>query len=256
MLVDFHKYHGNGNDFILIDNRSLGLKLSSIEIKEICHRHFGIGSDGIILIENDQETDFNMVFYNPDGSQSFCGNGSRCSLHFAFNEGIIEGHAIFRAIDGIHRGEVKDFHTRIQISDIEEVKRFEDCFFVNTGSPHAIVFVENVDLIEIATEASRIRHDSRFAPDGTNVNFVEFTDNGIRSRVFERGVENETLSSGSGTTAQAICSHALKGLDSPISVSTRGGNLKVEFSFDGNGHYNNIWLVGEVNPVFKGTLSL
>ena len=254
--MHFHKYHGNGNDFIMVDNRSLGIVPTIDQITRWCDRRFGIGSDGLVLIQEDKDSDYEMVFYNPDGSQSFCGNGSRCSLHFCHQLGMIDTEARFRAIDGMHKGSVSGIQTRLSLKDVPAIKQYEDCFYADTGSPHAVVFVDDVDKVDVLKEGRALRMDKRFAPGGCNVNFVEFTDKGIRSRVFERGVENETFSSGSGTTAQALCAHARQNdIGQQVEVSTRGGKLEVNFEVTG-GTYSNIYLSGPVTHVFSGELEL
>lgn len=254
--MDFHKYQGNGNDFVLIDNRSGQIDIRPEVIHKLCDRRFGIGSDGLVLIQDDAESDFEMVFYNPDASQSFCGNGSRCAVHFAHGLGLIKEETYFRTTDGLHRGWVKGDQVRISIADVPEVVEYPDCYFANTGSPHAVLIVEDVDSIDVASEGRRLRMDPRFAPGGCNVNFVQLTQEGIKSRVFERGVEGETLSSGSGTTAQAICAHFKEpGIGEHITVQTRGGELEVEFKAE-NGSFGQIYLSGPICHVFSGQLTL
>jgi len=257
MKVSFHKYHGTGNDFILIDNRTLNLQASVEQIEQLCHRRFGIGSDGLILIENTGGADYHMNFYNPDGSQSFCGNGSRCALHFCRELGIIKEKAYFLAIDGVHEGSIHGLMTSIHLGDVTQVKDYGDCYFVNTGSPHAVVMVKNIDDVDVLNEGQKLRHDDRFKPGGCNVNFVQFTENGLRSKVYERGVENETYSSGTGTTAQAICAyfHASK-IGQNVTVSTLGGELSVRFKARGEQKFTDIWLSGSVTHVYSGQVEL
>lgn len=257
MKVNFHKYHGTGNDFILIDNRTLNLQPSIKQIEQLCHRRYGIGSDGLILIENTNKADYHMIFYNPDGSQSLCGNGSRCALHFCKELGIIEEKASFLAIDGLHEGTIEGFMTKIHLADVDQIKDYDDCYFVNTGSPHAVVVVDNVDDIDVLTEGRKLRYDDRFKPGGCNVNYIQFTENGLRSRVYERGVEYETYSSGTGSTAQVICGymHSSK-IGQKVDVSTKGGDLSVQFNHVDQQKFNNIWLSGLVTHVYSGQVEL
>ena len=257
MKIQFHKYHGCGNDFILIDNRTLGLSLSTDQIKKLCHRRFGIGSDGIILIQNENEFDYHMLFYNPDGSQSFCGNGSRCALHYSHVLGIIEEKANFTAIDASHEGRLNGLHTSIHMSDVYEIEKGIDFYYVDTGSPHYVRFVDNVDDIDVYKEGQEIRYNDRFKEVGTNVNFVEITDDNVKSRVYERGVENETYSSGTGTTAVALCTALHTSLNkNEVTIETRGGNLSVSFERTDADSFKNIWLNGFVTPVFEGQFEL
>ena len=257
MKVNFHKYHGTGNDFILVDNRIINMNPSVKQIKQLCHRRFGIGSDGLILIENTEKADYHMNFYNPDGSQSFCGNGSRCALHFCKDLGIITKEARFLATDGVHEGHIEGTMTEIHLADVSEIKNLGDCYFVNTGSPHAVVVVENVEDIDVVRDGRKLRHDQRFGPGGCNVNFIQFTENGLTSRVYERGVENETYSSGTGTTAQALCGYAHRSeIGEVVVVSTKGGELTVRFNPNGAQGFRNIWLRGSVVHAYSGQVEL
>ena len=257
MKIQFYKYHGCGNDFILIDNRTLGLKLSPIQINKLCHRRFGIGSDGIILIQNEKGYDYHMLFYNPDGSQSFCGNGSRCALHFSHELGIVKDGSSFLAIDGQHEGRLNGLHTSIHMSDVNEIEVGADYYYLNTGSPHYVKFVDDVDEINMFKEGQKIRYNDRFREVGTNVNYVEISDDKIKSRVYERGVENETYSSGTGTTAVALCTHLHANLNqNEIDIVTKGGGLSVSFEKTGPESFENIWLNGPVTPVFQGVFEL
>ena len=257
MKVDFSKYHGNGNDFIIIDNRHHKLNLSSDQISKLCHRRFGIGSDGLIMINHCEEADYEMDFYNPDASQSFCGNGSRCSLHFSREIGMISNEATIKAIDGLHKGWIEGDMTRLEISPVESVKKYEDCYFVDTGSPHAVIFTDDVQGVDIDHDAPKFRYDDRFKPGGCNVNFVQFMKFGLKSRVYERGVEDETYSSGSGTTAQALCAFSKDpSIGNEVVVETMGGPLTVTFNDDGKGGFDNIVLKGQVSIVYSGTVEL
>ncbi len=257
MILEFQKYHGNGNDFILVDNRDGRYQLSLDQIRKICHRRFGIGSDGIIFIEKESDVDYHMNFYNPDGSQSFCGNGSRCALDFANKLGIINNEARFLAIDGIHEAQINGDEMRIHMSDVSNVEIAEDHIYLNTGSPHYINFVENIGKINVVSEGQAIRYNERFKEVGTNVNFVQLFEDHIESRVYERGVENETYSSGTGSTAQALASFIRKpDLGRDIAVKTRGGVINISFELTGSDSFTKIWLKGKVEHVFSGRIEL
>lgn len=257
MIVDFYKYHGHGNDFILVDNRELNFKPDKAQISAICHRRFGIGSDGIILIENAKDADYYMLYYNPDGSQSLCGNGSRCALHFAVKLGIIKDRAVFGAIDGIHDGKIINEISSVRMHDISDIEEGKGYYYLNNGSPHYVKIVENLDDINVFEEGQKIRFNERFKNEGTNVNFLEIKNGRLRSRVYERGVENETWSSGTGTVATAIAAFLYdKSIGSHVKIETRGGILEVSFNHHGDFSFTDVWLKGEVHEVFSGRLNI
>lgn len=255
--IKFYKYQATGNDFILIDNRDIQLKLTSAQIKKLCDRKFGIGSDGLILIQNHHDYDFEMIYYNPDGSQSLCGNGSRCAVNFARHLGIIEKTTSFLAFDGEHKAQVLDNEeVRLKMGDVQNVRLMADGMFIDTGSPHLIKYVINVQNYRVYDEGKTIRNGGLFKEAGVNVNFVEITgDSEIFVRTYERGVENETLSCGTGVTAAAIAS-SHKGLESPVTVNTLGGKLAVEFTKNDDGSYSDVYLIGLAEKVFEGTIEM
>ena len=254
MITVFNKYQGAGNDFIIIDNRK---GLFSIDnhtlINKLCDRRFGIGADGLILICNDHEFDFEMKYYNSDGYEgSMCGNGGRCSAAFALKEGIADKNMTFRAIDGIHNAFLNDKLISLSMNDVEKSEIINDNFFLNTGSPHYIIFSENIDNIDVNSLGKEIRMSPDFAPGGTNVNFVQKSGNQIFVRTFERGVESETLSCGTGVTASAIAAVLSGHYDSNnVSVRTKGGELSVSFNIAGE-RITDIWLTGPATFVFEG----
>jgi len=256
MKLHFYKYQGTGNDFIIIDNRSNDYQLSTSQIVRLCDRKFGIGADGLILFQSDPEFDFHMNFYNPDGSQSFCGNGSRCVVHFAKDLGVIADRCRFRAIDGVHESLVKSNEFRIHMRDVSGIKQLEEfAFYLNTGSPHYVEFVEKLDEVSVFEEGRSIRYDAQFAPGGTNVNFVEVVTEGhIRVRTYERGVENETLSCGTGVTACALAYAHKYGISSSIKVTSLGGDLSVNFEKNDVMSFSNVWLCGPSQFVFDGNI--
>ncbi|MCK6618050.1 MAG: diaminopimelate epimerase [Cyclobacteriaceae bacterium] len=259
MKINFTKYQATGNDFILIDNRSGSYSLTTEQVRYLCDRKFGIGADGLMLIENHPALDFNLVYFNSDGSQSLCGNGSRAAVHFASQLGMVTNKASFHAFDGEHRGELGSADTiRIKLNDLSEIKNYNSDIFINTGSPHLVRFVDAVASFPVMEEGRKIRFSKLFASTGgTNVNFVERLDNNtLFVRTYERGVENETLSCGTGVTAAALAA-SLKGYQSPVMIKTLGGNLRVEFRHQTTKPYfTDIYLIGPAKKVFTGVVEL
>ena len=264
MNIHFYKYQATGNDFVMIDNRSSRLAFTKEQISKICDRKFGVGADGLMLIENDAASDFNLLYYNSDGSESLCGNGSRAAVKMASALGLVNGKAKFNAYDGIHDAELlPNGIVKLRMSDVQSVKNVEDDFFINTGSPHYIHFDVDVKNHLVFEEGKRIRYSDSFKPGGTNVNFVELqSNNTIFVRTYERGVENETLSCGTGVVAAALAS-SFKGFSSPVHVNTLGGALSVEFkshktaaSGRQDGTFTEIYLIGPAKLVFEGDLEL
>jgi diaminopimelate epimerase len=257
-IIGFNKYQGAGNDFIIIDNRnSIFNPDDAVLIKQLCDRRFGIGADGLILINKKPEFDFEMVYFNADGYiGSMCGNGGRCAADFAVKSGIAGNKLRFVAADGIHDAVSEDELIRLKMNDVNEIRSVAGNYFLNTGSPHYVVFSGDLNNFDVFNEGKKIRWSEDFQPGGTNVNFVEPENNGIYVRTFERGVEDETLSCGTGVTASAIAS-VLSGhfVSSPVNVRTRGGNLKVEFNVTGN-HITDIWLTGPATFVFEGKINI
>lgn len=261
----FHKYHGAGNDFILIDNRSEKIKLSNNQIHFLCDRHLGIGADGLIeLLPSKSETaTFLMRYYNSDGLEgSMCGNGGRSIVAFAHELGIIKKEVVFEAFDGMHKAIVLSFSTNewqieLQMSDVTKIKELDDNeFFLNTGSPHLVVFVHKVSLVDGEGMGKMLRNQKRFAPNGTNVNFVSADQGIINVKTYERGVEAETLSCGTGVTASAIAAKRYYQLaENKISVHTSGGNFTVEFE-ENKDIFSNIKLTGPVHRVFSGKITV
>ena len=255
MIIPFNKYQGTGNDFIIIDNRNGIFNPSDAKlINKLCNRRFGIGADGLILISN-HESDYEMKYFNSDGNiGSMCGNGGRCTAHFAFKSGIAGTKQRFLAFDGIHKAVIDKETIHLQMSDLKDSKLVNGDYFINTGSPHYVKFVKNVRELNVETEGKKLRWSADFAPNGTNVNFVQLTDNGIFVRTFERGVEAETLSCGTGVTASAIASVLAGHFDTNrINVKTLGGNLSVEFEAKKE-KIVNIWLCGPATFVFEGKI--
>lgn len=260
MTVKFHKYQGTGNDFIMIDNRALGLNKQQNElVKKLCDRRFGIGADGLILLQDKEGYDFEMVYFNSDGNEStMCGNGGRCLIKFANYLGVIMDTCKFLAIDGDHDGEVLPGGTvSLKMKDVEGVEQQEDDFILNTGSPHYVSFVNEVQRFNVFNEARKIRYNTRFEKDGINVNFVEKKSaSEIFVRTYERGVEDETLSCGTGVVASALSFAAKNGqILQQVYIQTLGGNLEVKFETAGRG-FRNIYLVGPAERVFEGEVEV
>lgn len=262
MDLQFYKYQGAGNDFVLIDNRTNVFDVDKIEeskIAKLCDRHFGIGADGLMFLEKSDKFDFGMRYFNSDGAEStMCGNGGRCITAFAANLGIIKSKAHFVAIDGEHFSEIEnDGLVNLKMVDVNGVERNDEYFFLNTGSPHYVQFVKNVMHFDVFNEGKKIRHLERFAPKGTNVNFVEVVGDSIFVRTFERGVEDETLACGTGSVASAICFHLLSQTEkkqATVFVKTLGGNLEVSFKAASLQNFNDVWLKGPATFVFAGQI--
>lgn len=255
--MTFYKYQGTGNDFIIVDNRQQTINKNNTKgIKHLCDRRFGIGADGFILLENDEHSDFKMVYYNADGNESsMCGNGGRCIVAFAKFLGIIENETQFIAIDGLHNAKVEAGIVHLQMQDVSNIETHNNHQFLDTGSPHHVEMVSGISNFEVKFYGSKIRYGEPYNEAGSNVNFVEqLKENHFAVRTYERGVEDETLSCGTGVTAVAIAMHKIGKTESKtINLKTQGGELKVAFNVDANG-YHNIWLVGPAEQVFKGDI--
>jgi diaminopimelate epimerase len=253
----FFKYQATGNDFVILDNRETGRQFSAAEIQTICDRKFGVGADGLMLIETDPKLDFKLDYYNSDGSQSLCGNGCRAAVAFASRLGLVHNDASFNAYDGVHQAQVlPNDIVRLKMNDVSEVQALGKDFYVHTGSPHYIKVVDHVDSYPVFEEGRTIRYSDAFKPGGTNVNFVELLDdNAIYVRTYERGVEDETLSCGTGVTAAGIAVSNL-GYSSPVKIFTKGGNLSVEFKISQSGTFTDVYLIGPAKMVFTGELEL
>lgn len=256
MNITFFKYQGTGNDFIMVNAVDKGITLEPLQIQRLCNRKFGIGADGIILIKADVKTDFYVDYYNPDGSQSFCGNGSRCAVAFAFAENVFEGKTCsFNAIDGTHTGEVLDIdNIEISMRDVEGVEEVDGDFVLDTGSPHFVRRCNALKELDIITEARKVRYNQRFSEQGINVNFISQNESEIHMRTYERGVEDETLSCGTGVTAVALSSVSEDGVYAR-KIITKGGDLMVNFKKSGD-LFQTIRLQGAAKFVFSGLVNL
>lgn len=249
----FYKYQGTGNDFVMIDNRDGQFPVEQPYIEHLCHRRFGIGADGLILLENDPDYDFRMVYFNADGREgSMCGNGGRCTVRFAEDLGIFSGRTTFIAVDGEHEAKANSTDISLKMGEVHSIEHRENYDFMNTGSPHYVRYVADIHHYDVVAEGKKVRYaDDWVKRGGTNVNFVEVIDSEtIYVRTYERGVEDETYSCGTGVTACALSAHMKHGMPSPIKVRTNGGNLQV--SFDEG--FQNVYLTGPAIRVFEGNL--
>lgn len=265
MEIPFYKYQGAGNDFVLIDNRTLEFSgLTQQQIEFICHRNFGIGADGLMLLEPSEKHHFKMVYFNSDGRESsMCGNGGRCITAFAHKLGLFENECTFEAIDGLHKAiQQHESEVKLEMIDVNSLEQISaNEFYLNTGSPHYVV--NNCDLknLNLITEAHKIRYNNRFKEEGTNVNFISGgpKPNQLQIRTYERGVENETLACGTGVTAAAIAfavhTKTIQNGHNSYSIQAVGGDLTVDFHFDSK-HFTNIWLTGPATFVFKGSITI
>lgn len=254
MEITFFKYQGTGNDFVLIDNRNKQFpKEDSALIAQICHRRFGVGADGLILLENHDTLDFKMIYFNSDGNLStMCGNGGRCIVHFASFLGIISEKTTFLAIDGLHQASIKDANVSLKMTDVKEIKLIENSVFLNTGSPHHVQMVSDIENYDVFSNGKIIRNKT-YGEEGANVNFVEQKDTDVFTvRTYERGVEDETLSCGTGVTAVALAMFETKKTkQNKVYLETPGGTLQVYFQKREN-IYEDIYLEGPATQVFKG----
>jgi len=258
--IHFHKYQGTGNDFILLNNIDGNYSdLSIPTVQRLCDRKFGIGADGLIKLDATSDGDFEADYYNADGTKSFCRNGARCSVMFAKSQGIFtKNKTKFTAIDGLHEAEINENLVFLKMNDVSTVKTLENLTYeTNTGSPHYLRYFENLDEVDIFSWGRSIRYNETYRKEGINVNAIqEIAPNKIKVQTYERGVENETLSCGTGVTAAAL-SFAVKNHlngEQIVAIETKGGKLSVRFHC--NEHFTDIWLIGPAEKVFEGTIQL
>ena len=261
MRTEFFKYQGTGNDFVIIDNRNgHDLQLTFEQVKKLCDRRFGIGADGLMLLNEKPGYDFEMIYYNSDGKEgSMCGNGGRCLIKFAESIGIQKELYKFAATDGEHEARIDgDGIVYLKMNDVDIILTHHSDFMVDTGSPHYVKLVPQLATLDVVKKGREIRYSREFEKDGINVNFVEQLDepDKIFVRTYERGVENETLSCGTGVTAAAlVCYHNENGFNE-VEVKTLGGRLNVEFDRIDDGKFRNIWLCGPAERVFDGIIEI
>jgi diaminopimelate epimerase len=257
--MDFSKYHGTGNDFIMVDNRSEEIKLSQQQIEHLCHRRFGIGADGLILLEIGSER-LKMVYYNSDGRQSsMCGNGGRCFARFAKDLGLVTDNGIeFDAIDGWHQADFKGDDVILQMKNCDGFSASDDGFVLDTGSPHFVKFVPSVfwNNDEFVGTARAIRNRPQFKEKGINVNYINEVEKGkLKIRTFERGVEDETYSCGTGVTAAALV-YGYQNKLNEVNLESKGGNLSVSFQLNPDGIFTDVFLKGPAVKVFDGKVDV
>lgn len=260
MELEFYKYQGTGNDFVMIDNRSNTFPKENTQlVAHLCDRRFGIGADGLILLDTDATSDFRMVYYNSDGNlSSMCGNGGRCLVAFAKKLNVIQNETTFMATDGLHHATVgADGIVSLQMIDVAEIKNTQDYSFLNTGSPHHVQIVEDLKHFNVKENGAAIRYGNLYGQAGSNINFVKKIDETTFSlRTYERGVEDETLACGTGATAVAIAMNATGQTNSnEINLNVEGGKLAVSFD-KVNEKYTNVFLKGPAEFVFKGTIEI
>ncbi|MHC1708096.1 MAG: diaminopimelate epimerase [Bacteroidales bacterium] len=262
MLLNFNKFHGAGNDFILVDIRENKPRLNREIINALCDRRLGIGADGLISLDHDPSFPFLMRYYNSDGNEStMCGNGGRCIALFANILGFTQKELHFNAIDGAHTAIILEKSdgsglVRLHMRDVSEIESHTGYLLLNTGSPHYVCFRENVQKLDVAAEGRKIRYSGRFKQEGINVNFVEKTTEGLFVRTYERGVEDETLSCGTGVTASVLAYSLVNPeIESPVCVNTPGGLLKVYF-YKRQTEFTDVWLEGPAVKVFEGSINI
>jgi diaminopimelate epimerase len=260
MDLHFYKYQGTGNDFIIFDNRNGEYSnLNTKQINFLCDRRFGIGADGLMLLNKRQGFDFEMKYFNADGRESsMCGNGGRCLVKFAYHLGIHKNTYTFFAIDGEHEAEIDlDGTVSLKMRDVDGIRTVNGDYILDTGSPHYIKMVSDLEKIDVFKNGRSIRNSDLFKREGINVNFVEqLNDDEISVRTYERGVEDETLSCGTGVTAAALaCYHNEAGFND-VMVNTKGGKLNVEYDRTNDDSYKNIWLSGPADKVFEGSIEI
>ena len=258
MKLTFYKYQGTGNDFIILDNRQNNTILSERQVRHLCNRRFGIGADGLIILNLKNGYDFEMLYYNADGKESsMCGNGGRCLVKFAHELGLHKTNYFFRASDGDHKATIdENGWVYVKMKDVYGVQQHYADKILDTGSPHYVKSISNIHRYDVVKVGRDIRYSNGFKKEGINVNFVEGDKKGIFVRTYERGVEDETLSCGTGVTAAAlIYAHNDNGFNR-VEVKTLGGNLAVEFEKTGEEEFKNIWLCGPAEFVFQGEIDV
>ena len=261
MEIKFHKYQGTGNDFVILDNRNGDYThLTADQIRRLCDRRFGIGADGLMMLNNKDGYDFEMRYYNADGKEgSMCGNGGRCMIKFVYHSGLHKDSYKFLASDGMHEGEIDtNGIVSLKMNNVKGIRKFHGDFILNTGSPHYIKMVTDVMNVDVFKKGQDVRYSKEFEQEGINVNFVEQMEepDKIIVRTYERGVEDETWSCGTGVTASAlVCYHNENGFNE-VEIKTLGGHLTVKFDRLDDDRFENIWLCGQAEKVFEGTVEI
>ena len=258
MLLHFYKYQGTGNDFVIIDNRDGSIQLSNKQVALLCDRHFGIGADGLMLLNKHDSYDFEMIYYNADGAPgTMCGNGGRCLTKFAFDKGIQPSSYSFIASDGEHEAVIDaNGWVHLKMIDVQEISKLNEATVLNTGSPHYILPVSDLSNYDVFTEGKNIRYNNTYNEKGINVNFVEWNENELFVRTYERGVENETFSCGTGVTAAAIAMSADSTGLQETKIRTLGGSLLIKFNKIDAQHFTDVWLCGPASFVYDGQITI
>lgn len=257
----FYKYQGAGNDFIVIDNREGSFNIHETNVlARLCDRRFGIGADGIMLLNHSGDLDFEMVYYNADGREgSMCGNGGRCIVAFAKKAGIVDSETAFLAADGVHHARInpEGNWVTLRMSDVNQIFRDGEAYVLNTGSPHYVKAVANVASLDVYAEGKHIRYSDLYKEKGINVNFAADDTDGYFVRTYERGVENETLACGTGATAVALAMAQERGLQGSHTIPIRvaGGHLRIHFNRNDE-RFSDIFLEGPAEFVFEGQISV
>jgi diaminopimelate epimerase len=255
-MIKFYKYQATGNDFVMIDDRDLSFPAhNTAYIERLCHRRFGIGADGLILLRNHATCDFEMVYHNSDGKiGSMCGNGGRSTVQFAHDLGIFKTKTTFMAVDGLHEAHLENDWVHLKMIDVNAIEKNDlNNFYMNTGSPHYVEWVQGIHDYDVFERGRAIRYNDRFKAVGTNVNFIEKENHVLQVRTYERGVEDETYSCGTGVTASAITASYFD-MHSPIQINTKGGQLAVSFDKQAD-TFTNIYLMGPAVKVFEGFIA-
>ncbi len=260
MKIVFYKYQGTGNDFVMLDNRDGKYDFLTLEhVVSLCDRRFGIGADGLIRINSHETHDFEVDYFNSDGTKSFCGNGARCAVAFAETLGIDVSKATFMAIDGVHEARKVENVVHLKMNNVDHVECGVDSYIANTGSPHYMVFVDDVKNEDVVAKGRSVRYSEKYLKEGINVNFIEpIGEHSIRIRTYERGVEDETLSCGTGATACALAFAELNGWlgEHLVEVAVEGGDLRVALERQESGEFVNIELIGPAQFVYKGEIDV
>lgn len=257
--IQFYKYQGAGNDFILIDDRA-GLfdQTNGKLIRGLCDRRFGVGGDGLMLLQDINNYDFRMVYFNADGKEgTMCGNGGRCIVAFARDLGLIQQEAVFLAVDGRHDASIESNQVRLGMKDVDQYHMDQDAFIINSGSPHYIRFVDDLSRIDVHEQGTEIRNQPPYKEQGINVNFVQQEANDEYAlRTFERGVEAETYACGTGAVATAMSVALQSGKNGLFHLSVRalGGVLKIDFKKTGH-EFTQVYLSGPAQQVFQGKIT-
>ncbi len=263
MQINFFKYQGTGNDFVIIDNRNSNFDSKNTQLVSfLCDRRMGIGADGLMLLENHEKSDidFTMRYFNSDGKEaSMCGNGGRCIAAFAVHQKAVSNvdKFLFEAVDGMHEASYDNGIVSLKMTNVDQIETGNGYFFLDTGSPHYVSHKNEIDNIDIVKYGSEIRYSDQFKPGGTNVNIVEtLSESHIKVRTYERGVEDETYSCGTGVVASAISTFVKNNQNKSFDIDVKGGKLNVKFEGDASDGFKNIWLTGPATFVFKGIIDI